>query len=85
MKFYIEKNNTNYFNNIFIGIKVNAVYCYENKYIHFFKNGLRHNSKNAAFTDKVYKSFYLNNKCYGDQNTFTKQSWRRFAKLQFFK
>ncbi len=55
-------------------------------YITFFKNGLKHNDKNAAHINFHYKNFYLNDKIYYDdeENKFNKESWRRFVKLQAF-
>ncbi len=51
----------------------------------FYKNGMFHNAKNASnIILNRQKSFWLNNKYYGNENTFTKQSWRRFVKLQAF-
>ena len=86
MKFYKEKYYTNYSNLIFKN-KLNAIYC--SYYTIFFKNGKYHNTKNAAYTHNEHKDYYLNNKCYGGQyavtkQSFTKQSWRRFVKLQVF-
>ena len=64
--------------------KLTAIYM-DNFGGDFFKDGLRHNSKNAAYIRyDGYKQFYLNNKCYGDEDDFTKQSWRRFVKMQVF-
>ena len=51
----------------------------------FFKNGKIHNAKNAAYiNDLGCKQFVLNDKYYGGENKFTKESWRRFVKLQVF-
>jgi hypothetical protein len=51
----------------------------------FYKNSSHHNSKNASFiSSNSYKDFYLNDQYYGDENCFTKQSWRRFIKMQAF-
>jgi hypothetical protein len=51
----------------------------------FFDKGEFHNNKNAAiyWSDK-YKDFYLKSKSYGSAKTYTKQSWRRFVKMQTF-
>ena len=53
--------------------------------IAFINDGVFHNTKNAAinWSDR-YKDFYLKNKGYGSGYTFTKQSWRRLAKMQVF-
>ena len=64
--------------------KINAIY-FDADVIAFYKDGLHHNSKNAAFiNNKGFKYFYLNNKCYGFEYHFNKESWRRFVKLQVF-
>jgi hypothetical protein len=57
--------------------------------VRFFKNGKTHNIKNFAYLYDIYKTFCINGKTYsaedyGNQDKFTKQSWRRFAKLQYF-
>ena len=84
MKFYNDKGNSYYWCIIFDN-KLTAIhsdYCG----IRFFKNGLYHNTKNADYIDNYgYKDFSLNNKSYGDEDDFTKESWRRFVKLQVFK
>lgn len=83
MKFYIYKKNFQYLSNI-IKNKLNAVYI-DDVATDFFKNGKLHNFKNAAFiTSKIEKGFYLNGIDYGSGYSFTKQSWRRFVKLQAF-
>ena len=43
-----------------------------------------HNNKNAASISFKYKGFYLSGIHYGNNKDFTKQSWRKFAKLQAF-
>jgi hypothetical protein len=51
----------------------------------FYKNGKTHNTKNVAYIRRDgYKTFCLNDKYFGDQNYFTKKSWRKFVKLQAF-
>lgn len=59
--------------------------------IKFFKSGLFNNEKDAAISYNVGmgykygdKYFYLNDKFYGTEKDFTKQSWRRFVKLKAF-
>ena len=83
MKFYDDKNNSYYWCIIFDN-KLTAIhsdYCG----IRFFKNGLYHNTKNVAYIRfDGHKSFSLNGKYYGDQNYFTKKSWRRFVKMKVF-
>jgi predicted phosphohydrolase len=85
MKFYKDKINGNhsYWNKIIIN-KLNAIYC-SSFSVHFYKNGMKHNTKNPAYIrfDR-YKTFYLNDKSYGNQDKFTKKSWRKFIKLQVF-
>jgi hypothetical protein len=83
MKFY--NDNKGYFgwNKIAIN-KLTAIYC--NNSIYFFKNGEKHNAKNAAYIrHSGYNSFYLNGKLYGFKYNFTKNSWRRFVKMEIFK
>ncbi len=83
MKFYIDNKDYFYSNKISIN-KLTAVYGYL-YYIYFFKNGKRHNTKNTAYIRyNGYKEYWLNNKRYGTINHFTKQSWRKFVKLQAF-
>jgi hypothetical protein len=63
--------------------ELTAIHC--EKGVRFVKNGNFHNNKNAAFvTINRYKEFILNDKNYGNQDNFTKQTWRRFVKLQAF-
>ncbi len=54
----------------------------------FYKNGQLHNSKNASYFGynklNSFKEFWLNGRYYGTNYTFTKSSWRKFAKLQAF-
>ena len=79
MKFYKE----GYWNKIRIN-NLDAIY-HDYYNVIFYKNGIISNSKNAAFIEiNEYKEFYLNDKDYGDENSFTKKSWRKFAKLQVF-
>jgi hypothetical protein len=92
MKFYKDKIRTyNYFDNtkFFNKIKhdkLSAIYYFDD--VRFFKNGQLHNSKNASYFgyNKLngFKQFILNGKHYGTNYTFTKSSWRKFAKLQAF-
>lgn len=83
MKFYKEKNNTMYWCEI-INYKLNAIYCNDFA-IRFYKNGERHNTKNASFIRRDgFKIFNLNDKFYGYKYNFTKSSWRKFVKLQAF-
>ena len=84
MKFYKDND---YYNNYWLLIldkKLNAIYN-SLHYVVFFKNGKRHNAKNAAFiANNVYKEFNLNGNSYGYEDNFTKESWRRFCKLKVF-
>ena len=83
MKFYRGKNNS-YFLRKIVNNKLNAIYF---DYIEsaFYKNGLYHNTKNAACINYFgYKEFLLNDISYGNHNNFTKYSWRRFVKMQVF-
>jgi hypothetical protein len=89
MKFYKEKLR-NYTYRMLCINKLTAIINSKNKVnyvdcVYFLKNGKFHNSKNATYTDNNRcKSFYLNNKFYGNQKDFTKKSWRKFVKLQIF-
>ena len=83
MKFYTENQYIYVYFNKIKKYKLTAIY--HSKSIWFFKNGESHNAKNACFVkDNIIKSFDLNGKYYGDHNLFTKQSWRRFVKMQVF-
>ena len=79
MKFYI---------NSYLKIKENKLTAIDFDYYYytrFFKNGVRNNNKNAAIIHILnYKAFYLNGKYYGYDIDFTKESWRRFVKMQAF-
>lgn len=87
MKFYKYKNKNKYSSSLISFNKLTAIYCDDYSFV-FFKDGLRHNYKNAAYVNcinnNVYKEFILHYKYYGNQSDFTKQSWRRFVKLQTF-
>jgi hypothetical protein len=81
MKFYKSKYYVPLFN---FDEKFTAIYCHY-EYVKFVKNGMYHNTKNAAYIRLYgYKDFSLNDIKYGDNYKFTKQSWRRFCKLQAF-
>ena len=83
MKFYKE-DSANYF--YWEKIKNNKLtVTYFSNNIWFFKNGKIHNAKNVAFIkSNGLKKFHLNGKSYGYEKDFTKESWRRFAKLHAF-
>ena len=82
MKFYKYKRDQYYYSKI-SNNKLNAIYSFD--YVMFFKNGLLHNNKNAAYiADTGYKEFFINNICYGINNNFSKKSWRKFYKLYSF-
>jgi hypothetical protein len=86
MRFYRDIINSKLY---FYYIKFSKLTCIhfdeQNKAIVFYKNGNYHNTKNAAYICfNRYKSFSLNNKCYGYEDNFTKLSWRKFTKLQAF-
>ncbi len=64
--------------------KLNAIYQ-GSDCILFYKNGKPHNIKAVAFiASNGFKEYYLDGKFYGNQRKFTKESWRRFVKLQVF-
>ena len=62
--------------------------------VEFYKNGLLHNTKNAAYINADgINFFYLNDNVYGKSNSIKKsdknynaikQSWRKFVKMQVF-
>jgi hypothetical protein len=82
MKFYRDKQSWDYWVKI-TNNKLNAIYFDIGTW--FFKNGKLNNAKNAAYNQNdEYKEFTLNDECYGDETNFTKQSWRKFARLQAF-
>ena len=90
MKFYKYKDDCNYWNKI-KKYELTAIYYQPNRsiYVQFFKNGKLHNAKNASYvTYHGMKAFNLNGNFYGNfygkKNDFTKESWRRFVKLQAF-
>ena len=82
MKFYIKIKIYNIkFNNNLTAILSSK----DTNSIYFFKNSKMHNCKNTAYSDNYgYKEFCLNGEFYGNQNNFTKESWRRFCKLKTF-
>ena len=82
MKFYRDKYPYVFWYKVTVN-ELTAIY-YNSYYIQFFKNGIYHNSKNASYVNLSEKQFYLNGKYYSNQTKFTKQSWRRFVKLQAF-
>jgi hypothetical protein len=82
MKFYNGNNNLYYWS-IISNNQLTAIH-YDSYRIRFFKNGKIHNNKNASFIDNIIKAFYLNGNFYGNNTDFTKESWRRFVKLQVF-
>ena len=83
MKFYIDTDLIIYWHIIKIN-KLTAIYSTE-IYVEFFKDGNSCNAKNASFIKyNGDKQFWLNNQRYGYKKDFTKQSWRRFVKLQAF-
>ena len=83
MKFYKDNTNIYSFNEMNHN-KLTYVYC--NKItVQFIKNGKNHNFKNMGYiVNNTTKWFYLYGKYFGNQNDFTKSSWRKFAKLQAF-
>ena len=82
MKFYKYKSSKKYLDIIIVN-KLNAIYL-DRGIILFYRNGIVHNAKNAAYIMFKNKSFCLNAKHYGYEDDFTKESWRRFVKLQVF-
>ena len=83
MKFYKDGFHENFYSRKINALKLNSVYN-SSFTVWFCKYGIFHNNKNASYISNGYKGFYLNNKLYGNQDDFTKQSWRKFVKLQVF-
>ena len=85
MKFYNDNKISSYYWFKIKDNKLDAVYYYYYT-IWFFKAGKRNNTRNAAYINdnRGLKQFYLNEIKYGNENSFTKQSWRKFVKLQAF-
>ena len=84
MKFYKFVYEAYYLDRI-KDYNLTAIYRSSTSSIQFYKNGLLHNYKNAAYAFiSKHRQFYLNGEFYGNKNDFTKQSWRKFCKLQAF-
>jgi hypothetical protein len=83
MKFY-KRSKKHFFSLKIFFNKLTSIYSKFPYEVQFFKNGILHNTKNAAISNYKNKEFYLNGKCYGNQYDFTKESWRKFSKLQAF-
>jgi hypothetical protein len=77
MKFYIS----NYWR--IRDFKLTAI-DFDYYYVRFYENGVLNKKNRADHHYDNYKKFYLNGKYYGNQDDFTKQSWRHFIKLQAF-
>ncbi len=84
MKFYKYINYNKYINSTYIKTKKITCIYINRMIVYFYKNGMYHNSKNAAIIEVLYKEFCLNEEYYGDEYNFTKQSWRRFVKMKAF-
>ena len=84
MKFYRDKNNLYHYLHEITDNNLSAIRQDKYRVILFFKNGKQYNAKNAAYVYDGYKEFYLNDKCCGIDDDFTKESWRRFVKIQAF-
>jgi len=84
MKFYKDKKNSLYYLDKIEVYDLTAI-CIDFIFnINFYKNGKIHNTKNAAYIHNEYKDYYLDGKCYGDDDSFNKQSWCKFVKLKAF-
>jgi hypothetical protein len=86
MKFYKDQSKNHfYYYDIICFNNLDAIY-YDNSYVIFLKNGVESNNKNSSVIyNNGMKTFCLNGITYGYENDFTKQSWRRFIKMQVFK
>jgi hypothetical protein len=84
MKFYKDREGYYYLEKI-EDSKLNAICIDSTNIVRFLKNGKRHNDRNYSYIEpNRFKVFYLNGKMYGFTEDFTKQTWRRFVKLQAF-
>ena len=91
MKFYLDQFKALNLSKIIVN-KLTAIYV--NLFtteMQFFKSGIVNNEKNAAQLFEIEygyrygdKEFVLNGICYGCEDDFTKQTWRRFVKLKAF-
>ena len=80
MKFYIDIDNNDNWHKI-ISNKLDCIY-FNLKTIVFYKSGKCYNIKNASYIrlHRGDKIFILNDKIYGNNKMFTKESWRRFTR-----
>jgi hypothetical protein len=84
MKFYKDVEYSEHLNKVYSN-KLTCIYFNVFKSVFFFKNAKYHNDKNAAYISMYgTKGFYLNDKLYGNQDRFAKESWHRFVKMQAF-
>jgi hypothetical protein len=85
MKFYRDKFRWKYWHKI-IDNKLTAIYV-DKHTLSFYKNGKLHNTKNFAYYIEYngLKEFSLNDAVFGYSKDFTKESWRRFVRMQIFK
>lgn len=81
MKFYKSNKQSNYIRDIFSN-NITAIFQGITGFVYFYKQGVPHNSKNAAtyYNKAVYYSY--NGENFG-QN-FTKKTWRSFVKTLIF-
>jgi hypothetical protein len=85
MKFYRDNLKADFYWRNILDNRLTAILSDYYNAVLFFKNGKEYNDKNAAYIyGNKYKQFCLNDKDYGTNNDFTKESWRRFSKLQAF-
>ena len=83
MKFYYDKYSNYYINKVYDN-KTTCVYMGYS--VEFFYKGMNHNIKNAAISEYYHigKAYYLYSKYYGNEDDFTKKTWRKFCKLKTF-
>mgnify|MGYP007071561290 FL=1 len=85
MKFYRDNLKADFCWQNILDNRLTAILLDYYNAVLFYKNGKENNTKNASYIAKSgYKQFCLNDEDYGDQTNFTKQSWRRFVKMQVF-
>jgi hypothetical protein len=88
MKFYKFEENFKYYEYVSY-YNLTCILAIKNDVL-FYKNGVLHNTKNAAYISYnkykriSYSQFYLNGGFYGYKKHFNKKSWRKYIKLQVF-
>ena len=85
MKFYRDNLKSDFYWQNILDNRLTVILLDYYNAVLFYKNGKENNTKNASYITKSgYKQFHLNGEYYGNRNNFTKQSWRKFVKMQVF-